>query len=308
MSKIVVTYKNADLDCVASAYAYSEFLNKKGEDSNYYISGIVQREVNIVCDLFRIKLYGCKDCLIDSDIIVVDTNSLSSVDFVLPEQIIEVIDHHPRTGDKFVNADVRIEQIGAVCTIIAEFFKNCNIEISRESAILLYYGIVSNTVNFNSNVTTKRDIEIANWLCLQCPEIDKSLVNNIFEEKSKIDIKNLRIAMEVEEIFNLSDNKMIIGQLEVVNAEDFLKNNIKCIDNIMNDVKIQYGITIIFINIIDILNGYHILYSPYRETQLFLNNNYNMCFINNEYKEDSIVLRKEIKKYLLDYENKNRIL
>lgn len=30
MDKIVVTYKNADLDCVASAYAYSEFLTKKG--------------------------------------------------------------------------------------------------------------------------------------------------------------------------------------------------------------------------------------------------------------------------------------
>lgn len=308
MSKVVVTYKNADLDCVASAYAYSEFLNKKGDISNYYICGIVQREVNIVCDLFGIKLNGCKDVLLNNDIIVVDTNSLSSVDFVSPEQIIEVIDHHPRTGDKFVNADVKIEQIGAVCTIIAEYFKNCNIKISRESAILLYYGIVSNTVNFNSKVTTERDIEIANWLCLECPEIDKSLVQYIFEEKSKIDNKNLRIAMEVEEIFNLYDNKLIIGQLEVVNADEFLKKNMKFIDSILNDVKNQYGIIIIFINIIDILNGYHILYSPYRETQLFLNNNYNMYFINNMCKEDSIVLRKEIKKLLLDYYYNNKIL
>ena len=30
--KIVVTYENADLDCVASAYAYSEYLNKKGSE------------------------------------------------------------------------------------------------------------------------------------------------------------------------------------------------------------------------------------------------------------------------------------
>ncbi len=28
MDKIVVTYKNADLDCVASAYAYAEYLSK----------------------------------------------------------------------------------------------------------------------------------------------------------------------------------------------------------------------------------------------------------------------------------------
>lgn len=30
MDKIVVTYNNADLDCVASAYAYAEYLNKTG--------------------------------------------------------------------------------------------------------------------------------------------------------------------------------------------------------------------------------------------------------------------------------------
>ena len=35
--KTVITYKNADLDCVASAYAYSEFLNKTGHQSSYYI-------------------------------------------------------------------------------------------------------------------------------------------------------------------------------------------------------------------------------------------------------------------------------
>ena len=79
----------------------------------------------------------------------------------------------------------------------------------------------------------------------------------------------------------------------------------KYIDSIINDVKNQYGVTIIFINIIDILNGYHILYFSNKETQLFLNNNYNIYFSNNIYKEDSVVLRKEIKKYLLDNGNNN---
>ena len=118
-----------------------------------------------------------------------------------------------------------IEQIGAVCTIIAEYFKKYDIEISRESAILLYYGIVSYTVNCASSVTTKRDKEMANCLSEKCSEVYKSLVSKIFLEKSKVDLKNLRAIMEVDEKFSLGDDEVIIGQLEIVNAHEFLVMN-----------------------------------------------------------------------------------
>ncbi len=144
MDKIVITYKNSDLDCLASAYAYSEFLIKTGVNASYYIYGTVQEEVKIVCNLFNIKLKNKLERIENEDIIVVDTNTLSSVDYVNPKNIIEIIDHHPNSGDiKYCeNAILKLYDIGAVCTIIAEMFKNNNIDISRESAILLYYGII----------------------------------------------------------------------------------------------------------------------------------------------------------------------
>ena len=80
MDKIVVTYKNADMDCVASAYAYAEYLNKTGSPASYYVSGIVQDEVNIVCNLFNILLTNKAKEIGDEEIIVVDTNTLSSID------------------------------------------------------------------------------------------------------------------------------------------------------------------------------------------------------------------------------------
>lgn len=66
------------------------------------------------------------------------------------------------------NAVLRLYEVGAVCTIIAETFKENNIDISREFAILLYYGIISNTVNLKSKVTAERDINILEWLKSQC--------------------------------------------------------------------------------------------------------------------------------------------
>ena len=42
--KTVITYKNADLDCVASAYAYSEFLNKINDKCNYFIGELFKKK------------------------------------------------------------------------------------------------------------------------------------------------------------------------------------------------------------------------------------------------------------------------
>ncbi len=300
MDKIVVTYKNADLDCVSSAYAYAEYLSKTGLTASYYISGIVQDEVNIVCDIFNILLSNKVKEIGNEEIIVVDTNTLSSIDYVKPQNIVEFIDHHPDSGDiKFCeNAILSLYEVGAVCTIIAEMYKENNIDISRDSAILLYYGIISNTVNLKSKVTTKRDIEMSEWLKQRCNEIDDSLVAKIFEEKSKFDIQYLRRFMEVEEKFILNNDEMIIGQLEIANALEFLnkyKNNIdKIILDVYNDYKVKY----VFINIIDILNGYHLIYATDKESILYLEERLNVNFINGIYRENSLVLRKEIKKYL----------
>ena len=306
MDKIVVTYKNADLDCVASAYAYSEYLTKKGTNASYYISGLVQDEVNIVCKLFNISLINKKQEIRDEDIIVVDTNTLSSVDYVKPQNIIEFIDHHPDSGDiKYCeNAVLRLDEVGAVCTIIAEMFKENNIDISRESAILLYYGIISNTVNLKSKVTTERDINILEWLKSQCNEIDEKLVAKIFEEKSKFDVQDLRRFMEVEEKFILNEDEMIIGQLEITNALEFLDKYKDNIDGIIKNVYEDYKVKYVFINIIDILNGYHLIYAFDKESILFLEKMFNVKLINGIYKEDKIVLRKEIKKYLKSLEER----
>lgn len=302
MEKVVVTYTNPDLDGVASAFAYSELINKQGESASYYINGVVQKEIEVVCSLFNIKLHNKLEELSNKKIIVVDTNTLSAVDFISPEQIIEVIDHHPLSGDHFENAVVEIQQIGAVCTIIAEKFKEKKIKISRESAILLYYGIISNTINFNAKETTQRDKKMAFWLKEQCNEIDDFLIKYIFTEKSKIDIKNLRLAMEVDEKFKLGVEEIIIGQLEIVGAKSFLKKYEDNINIIINQVKNEYGILIAFINLIDILDGYHIIYAPDKNTQDFLKK-YGLVFDGNLYTEKRIVLRKEIKRHLREMLN-----
>lgn len=250
--------------------------------------------------MFNISLNNKVKEIDNEDIIVVDTNTLSSIDYVNPQNIIEFIDHHPDSGDiKFCeNATLKLYDIGAVCTIIAEMFRDNNVDISREAALLLYYGIISNTVNLKSKITTKRDISILTWLKQHCNEIDNKAVTKIFEEKSKFDIQYLRRYMEVEEKFILNNDEMIVGQLEITNALEFLEKYKNDIDKIILDVHNEYNVNYVFINIIDILKGYHLIYSCDRKSIFYLEEKLKVKFTDGIYKEEGVVLRKEIKKCL----------
>ena len=259
--RVVTSYEEPDLDGVSSMYAYSEYLNKKGIASDYYIKGNPKKEVGIVCDQFDINLVGCNEISEEQEVVVVDTNNLEEVLFLKPEQIVEIIDHHSKniSSEKCKNAKIHIERLGAVATLIAERFKNENIPISREAAILLYYGIISNSINLKASITNEKDINMAKWLEEQCSDISKEKIAEIFTLKSKIEDSELRKEMEAEIAFDYDGKKMTVAQLEIANIEVFLKEKEEKIIKELKLVKEEKNIDYIFINCIDILNGFNIV-------------------------------------------------
>ena len=293
---IVTSYKNPDLDGISCMYAYSEFLNKKNICSDYYIIGIPRKEVEIVCEMFNIKLNGLKQWEKNCKVILVDLNNVKRLDFILPEDVTEIIDHHVKTEDcaKCVNAKVQIELIGAAATLVAEKFKNENVEISRESAILLYYGIISNSINLKSKVTSKKDIEITEWLKSKCKEISEEKIEEIFTEKSNIDTSNLRKEIEAEYVVEYKNKKITLGQLEIVNVKEFLKENESRLKEILNEIKKEKGIDYIFINCVDILKGENIILTIDKETENFLYDEFGFEFEDGKSCLKKFVQRKEI--------------
>lgn len=296
MEKIVTSYSEPDLDGVSSSYAYSEYLNKIGIKSNYFIDGVPKKEVAIVCDLFNIILDGEKQIHENQDVIIVDTNGPEEFSFVNPKNVIEIIDHHTKNKniDKCINANIHIEMIGAVATLIAEKFKNNNVPISRNSAILLYYGIISNSINLKGNSTVHKDIEISNWLKEQCDEITEEKIEEIFILKSKIEDKNLRTEMEAEISFDCGEGLMTIAQLEIANVEEFLNINEEKIIKILKRIKEEKSIKYILINCVDILNGYNLILTIDDETERVLNKILGYKFENRRYKNNKIMQRKHL--------------
>lgn len=310
MTRVVTSYINPDLDGIACMYAYSEFLNKTGIKSSYFIIGNVKEEVNIVCDIFNIKLNSKKTIDEEDEIVIVDNHDLNNFKNHDTNKIVEIIDHHTvYNGVTFPpHIKVQIDIIGAAATIVTERFIKENIDISKEAAILLYYGIISNSINLKSSVTDTRDINACKWLESKYSEITKSKIKEIFIKKSQIEDSNLRKVMEIEHTINLLGKNINIGVLEIANVEEFIKSRTKQIDSILNEVKNNYNTDIIFINCIDILNGYNIILCNDKNTEKFLNEFFKFNVQNGIYKTDKIILRKELIRKLikLDNEYQNR--
>ena len=295
--QIVTSYEEPDLDGVSSMYAYSEYLNKIGIPTNYYIKGNPKKEVGIVCNLFKIQLEGEKEIEENQKIVIVDTNNVYEVaNFLNPDNVIEIIDHHAKSNncDKCKNAKIQIENLGAVATLIAEKFKGNNISISRESAILLYYGIISNSINLKASITSQKDIEMIDWLEEQCSDITKEKIAEIFTLKSKVEDSELRKEMEAEIGFDYKGKRMTIAQLEIANIEEFLKQKEFKIIEILNQVKTENNLDYIFINCVDILNGFNIILTLDEETTQLLSSELGYVFHNNKCKFNKLIQRKDL--------------
>ena len=300
MRKVVTTYINPDMDGIALMYAYVEFLMKKGEKASCYFEGTMKKEAEIVLNRFNIKLDSINKIEDDDQIILVDTNYISEISKeIKKENIVEIIDHHNRNSwlNENNNIKIQIELIGAASTLVAERFKNENVKISRESAILLYYGIISNTMNLKIKLTSQKDIEMANWLKQQTPEITDEVTTQIFIEKSQIG-DSLREEMEVEFKDQFMSISWSMGQLEVANVDEFLNKYERDIRNVLKTVSEENNVEYISVNCMDIINGYSVIVAGNEKTAEIISNAIGVQFKELKARTDELVSRKEIVKII----------
>jgi manganese-dependent inorganic pyrophosphatase len=100
-----------------------------------------------------------------TNLILVDHNEMTqAVPGAREVNIKEVIDHH-RLGIstaqpiRFIN-----DPVGSTCTIIAQLFRQSNIEPTPEIAGIMMSGIISDTLNLTGPTATEQDTEVIIWL------------------------------------------------------------------------------------------------------------------------------------------------
>lgn len=252
MSQILVTgYVNPDLDAIACAVAYVEFLQKTGTDAVAGIIGEPQEEARFICNRFDINYPQCIQNVDDySQVILVDTSELAGLEGkVPPEKVIEIIDHRKiHEADKFPNARVQIELVGSASTLIAEKFIEQDIAISKESAILLCGAILSNTFNFKGGVTTQRDKDAYEWLN-RFAGLPEDFWRELFIAKSDMSGDRLQERMRDDFAWFVFGNKKFgIAQLEMMGARKLIDERRDEIVEVLKKIQSEINLDFIFQN------------------------------------------------------------
>lgn len=147
---IIYTHRNPDPDAISAAWAMQYFLKQLlNIKAKIFYEGFIGRAENkAMVKLLKIKLHQLSDVKLSNKdaLILVDTQP-GMGNNSLPEQIIPsfVIDHHPlKKKQKNILIDVR-QDIGATATILTEYLMYNNLEIPKNLATALFYGIGSET-------------------------------------------------------------------------------------------------------------------------------------------------------------------
>ncbi len=307
MKNIIVTsYKNADLDGVACAVAYAEFLGKQRVFATAKIAGEPHKEARFVLDKFAISidLVMEEKVPIDVQVIFLDASDVESLpNGIIPQQVVEVIDHRQFNDTAgFINAKIQLELVGACATLIAEKFFNKGVEISKASAVLLYGAIASNTMNFKGSVTTDRDIKMAQWLKDQV-EIPENFVYEMFAYKSNLEQPFKDILMSDFKTFDLGGKKVSIAQLEILDTNDYVNSNLVDIKQVLQELKNEQQLDYIFLNFVDLANGKNKFVTVDINTEELVSKVLVVKFENGVACNNSIMLRKQIYPLIKEYLN-----
>ncbi len=229
--QIVVTSgrKYIDVDAYAGIFAYKKLLQSLGYEVYAATTAILNESIPN-----SIKELGFQFDEVDfsrpTKYIVLDVSNPDFFDtFVKEEDIIEIIDHHTGFEEYWKQKTVKshIEFIGSIGTILFELFERNGKEslLDDDLCKLLIAGILDNTLNLKSSITTSRDKDAYDKL-LRLAHLDEKFGENYFrdcysnldsdlEEYLKNDTKIEKVSSYLPEVF---------GQLIVLDKEDILKN------------------------------------------------------------------------------------
>lgn len=298
MKPILITcYVNPDLDGVAGAIAYCEFLEKTGRKAVVGIIGKPHDEVKYILDRYSLS-YPRSISNADNfdEVILVDASDLNGLEGnIAPEKVIEIIDHRKiNEAGKFPNAKAQIELVGSAATLVAEKFIENNINISQESAILLCGAIISNTLNFKGSVTTERDKKAVGYLN-KIALLSDNFWKELFMAKSDLSGEKLKERIKDDFAwFTFVDKKVSIAQIEIIGAEQLIKERGEEIINILEKIKLDMGLDYIFLNTIELELGCNFFISSDLKTQKLLETILDIKFNGFIAKRPNLIMRKQI--------------
>jgi manganese-dependent inorganic pyrophosphatase len=178
-------------------------------------------------------------------VILMDHNEASQyIDGVGDAEILEIIDHHRFAPEKTaLPIFIDCEPVGSTCTLVYRLFRRNDIEIDRETAILLLSGLISDTVILKSPTTTELDREIAHKLAVVggVPELN-AFGQAMFAGGASVTSQDpSKLILTDFKCFNEHGVAFGIGQCEVTTVQGISEAKPKILD-CLEHVRVQHNL------------------------------------------------------------------
>ena len=254
---LIFGHKNPDTDSICSSIVMANFENKFGNNCQAVRIGNINKETRYVLDYLGIDDIPYVDQIEDgSNVILVDhneaTQTIENIDNV---KILKVIDHHTMNFKAPYQLYYRTEPVGCTATVLYKLYRENNIKIDKNTAILMASAIISDTLLLKSPTCTDDDIHALTEL----------------EKIANIDINTYGLEMlkagtdlddfSASELINIDCKKFdkdnlsfMIAQVNTVSIEDVLKRE-KEIKEEMNKIIEENNLSLFAFAITDILNS-----------------------------------------------------
>ncbi len=220
MSVLVFGHKNPDTDSICAAIAVADLKSKLGLECKPVAQGELTPESKFVLDKFGLKAPEVVTSVAGQKVILVDHSDLAqSPDDLGQAEILGIVDHH-KLGDVTTPNPLEcwIWPVGCTTTVIKSMYDFYGVEIPKDIAGAMLCSILSDTVIFKSATCTDEDKKASEDLAKIAGVSNlMDLGMEMFKVKSAVDKDSPRdLLFRDYKDFNMSGNKVGIGQLEVV--------------------------------------------------------------------------------------------
>ncbi len=155
-------------------------------------------------------------------VILVDHNEMAqAVNGIETAEILEIVDHH-RLGTIKTTYPIFFysKPIGSTCSLVYQLYKYHNVEIDKDTALLLLSGLLSDTVVLKSPTTTEEDRIIARELSKMAGVDLEKYGREMFETTGTLNSRSAKEIVNTDfKVYNEYGVKFGIGQAETVNLE-----------------------------------------------------------------------------------------
>ena len=254
---LIFGHKNPDTDSICSSIVMADLENKLGKHCIATRIGKINKETQFVLDYLKLEAPKMIDKAEDGqEVILVDHNEATqSIDNIENAKILKVIDHHTMNFKAPYQLYYRTEPVGCTATVLYKIYKENNIEMTKEIAILCLSSIISDTLLFKSPTCTEDDIKVANALQkianidMQEYGLEMLKAGTDLGEFSEEELVNLDA-----KAFDKGDTKFVIAQVNTVSIEDVLKRQQE-LESAINSEIDKKGLQLFVFAITDILNS-----------------------------------------------------